>query len=154
MYELVGKTINVFGDIFKMLEVMVIVVLVALYALFSIKNVRSKYYQIGVFKSLGMKDQDIRAMFLSKNILFGMISLSLTSILIYPFFSLANELIISAYSKYLEITLKKLTIFYFHPIVFVIDYSILIIIFVLFTLIPLFMINKVSPAKIVNNKSE
>ena len=54
MYELVGKTLKVFGDIFKMLEVMVIVVLVALYALFSIKNVRSKYYQIGVFKSLGM----------------------------------------------------------------------------------------------------
>ena len=30
VYELVGKTIKVFGDIFKMLEVMVIVVLVAL----------------------------------------------------------------------------------------------------------------------------
>lgn len=154
VYNLVGKTTLVFGDIFRMLEVLVIIVLVALFALFSIRNVRSKNYQIGVFKSLGMADKNIRSIFLTKNVLFGMISLLLTSLLIYPFFCLANTLIISAYSKYLEIVLNELTIFYFHPTVFIIDYSFLIIVFVLFTLVPLFMIKKVSPAKIVNNKAE
>ena len=154
VYNLVGKTLLMFGDIFRLIEIVLVVVLVALFASYSIRTVKSKFYQIGVFKSLGMPDKNIRSIFLSKNALFSVTSLVLTTALINPFFSLSNSLIIQAYSKFLDITLKQLNIFYFHSIVFIVVYLLLILIFIVFTLIPLFMIKKVSPAKIVNNKNE
>ena len=154
IYTLVSKTVFLFGDIFRVLEVLLVIVLILFFATYSIKSIKSKNYQIGVFKSLGMKDKDITFIFLSKNIVFGIASLLLTSILAYPFLALANSLIIKAYAAFLEKTLSKLNIFYFHFDIFAYNYLLVILTFIIFTIIPLILTKKVTPAKIVNNKNE
>ena len=154
IYTLVSKTVFLFGDIFRVLEVLLVIVLILFFATYSIKSIKSKNYQIGVFKSLGMKDKDITFIFLSKNIIFGIASLLLTSILAYPFLALANSLIIKAYAAFLEKTLSKLNIFYFHFDIFAYNYLLVILTFIIFTIIPLILTKKVTPAKIVNNKNE
>ena len=124
------------------------------FLIYSIKSIKDYSYQIGVFKSLGMKDKDITFIFLSKNVIFALLSLILTSLLSYPFFKLANILIIKAYSAFTSYILSSINIFYFHFDIFLITYIGIILFFVLFTLIPLFIYKRISPAKIVNNKSE
>ena len=100
IYSLVAKTTNLFGDIFIILEIIIAVTLVLYFAIYSIKSIKSKNYQIGIFKSLGMKDKDITYIFLSKNIIFSIASILLTSLLSYPFFKLANILIIKSYASF------------------------------------------------------
>ena len=150
----VEKTIPLFNDLFTIIEILGAVVLFCLYALFSINNVRQRKYQIGVFKSLGIKSKDMNYIFLIKNLILGFGSLILSSILSYPFFTLANKLINIAYSQFFILSNVFLNIFYFHFDIFLLTYFLLITLFILFTFIPLYLIKRVSPAKIVNNKSE
>ena len=150
----VEKTIPLFNDLFTIIEILGAVVLFCLYALFSINNVRQRKYQIGVFKSLGIKSKDMNYIFLIKNLILGFGSLILSSILSYPFFTLANKLINIAYSQFFILGNVFLNIFYFHFDIFLLTYFLLITLFILFTFIPLHLIKRVSPAKIVNNKSE
>lgn len=154
IYTLVAKTTNLFGDIFKMLEIIVIVILVSYFLIYSLKAIKDKSYQIGVFKSLGMKDKDITFIFLIKNVIFALLTIILTSILAYPFFKLANVLIIKAYSSFTSYLLNSINIFYFHLDIFLIVYTCIALFFIVFTLIPLIVYKRISPAKIVNNKSE
>ena len=154
IYTLVAKTTKVFGDLFVILETIVIVLVIVYFLIYSIKSIKDYSYQIGVFKSLGMKDKDTTFIFLSKNVIFALLSLILTSLLSYPFFKLANILIIKAYSAFTSYILSSINIFYFHFDIFLITYIGIILFFVLFTLIPLFIYKRISPAKIVNNKSE
>lgn len=153
-YVLMGKTLYLFGDFFLILEIVVIFILVVYFSIFSIKSIRSKSYQIGVFKSLGMKNKDIFYIFTFKNILFALASLVLTSILCYPFFSLANSLLILSYEKLIGLKTFRIEAFYFHFDIFTYIYLGVILIFLLFTLIPLLISKRITPAKIVNNKEE
>ena len=107
-----------------------------------------------MFKSLGMKDKDTTFIYLSKNVIFVILTILLTSILSYPFFALANHLTINAYSSFTSYLLSPIKIFYFHFDIFLIIYLCIISFFAIFTLIPLFIYKRISPAKIVNNKSE
>lgn len=154
IYSLVAKTTNLFGDIFIILEIIIAVTLVLYFAIYSIKSIKSKNYQIGIFKSLGMKDKDITYIFLSKNIIFSIASILLTSLLSYPFFKLANILIIKSYASFTNHVLNSINIFYFHPDIFAIVYLGIILIFLIFTLVPLLITKRMMPAKIVNNKNE
>ena len=154
IYILVSKTTNLYGDLFRILEIIIIVSLIIYFLIYSIKSIKDKSYQIGVFKSLGMKDKDTTFIFLSKNVIFAILTILLTSLLAYPFFVLANYLIINAYSSFTNYLLSSINIFYFHFDIFLIVYLCIIAFFVIFTLIPLYIYKRISPAKIVNNKSE
>ena len=154
VYSLVSKTLLLFGDIFRILNILLIIVLVIFFSAFANKTIKSKSYQIGVFKSLGMPLKDITSIFLFKNIIFGISALILTTILIFPFLSLANSLIMSAYSAFLGKSLIILKIFSFHPSIFIFNYLLVIGIFIVSSLIPMIATKRISPAKIVNNKSE
>ena len=154
IYILVSKTTNLYGDLFRILEIIIIVLLIIYFLIYSIKSIKDKSYQIGVFKSLGMKDKDTIFIFLSKNVIFAILTILLTSILSYPFFVLANHLIINAYSSFTNYLLSSINIFYFHFDIFLIVYLCIIAFFIIFTLIPLFIYKRISPAKIVNNKNE
>ncbi|MGM9858223.1 MAG: hypothetical protein ACI311_03120, partial [Bacilli bacterium] len=154
IYSLVNKTLLLFGDIFKILNALLIVILIVLFSTYANKTIKSKNYQIGVFKSLGMPLKDITGIFLLKNIIFGILSLVLTTILIFPFLTLANSLIMSAYSTFLGKSLVVLKIFTYQSDIFTFNYLLVIAIFILFTLIPIISTKRISPAKIVNNKNE
>lgn len=154
VYTLVSKTLILFRDIFLYIEILAIVFLTLLFITFSVKNIQNKNYQIGVFKSLGTSNKDIGIIFTSQNILMSILVLLLTSILIYPFLNLANYLIKEAYSSFTGEELKKLNIFYFHFDVVSYIYLFILIVLIISSIVPIILVKKISPAKIVNNKNE
>lgn len=154
VYQLIDKTLNVFHSLFFAIEMVIAAVLIGWILLSSMLNIKKNKYQIGVYKSLGMNDNDIMALFLSKNLILGGSSLLLTSLLAAPFFSLSNYLVTKSYASFMEIKLKYFNIFYFHFGIFVLVYFAVILLFALFTLLPMLMLKKITPARIVNNKAD
>ena len=154
VYSVITSSLNVFHSLFLSIEIIVVVVLFGWILLSSILNIKKNKYQIGVYKSLGMNDGNIMVLFLSKNLILGGSSLVLTSLLAYPFFALANYLISASYNAFMEISLKSFSIFYFHFDIFVLTYFSIILLFVLFTWLPMLALKKIAPSKIVNNKAD
>lgn len=154
IYSVVYKTIFVFGDIFRFLGILVCAFSIVFFIFTSIKTITGNKRIIGIFKSLGMPFMDIGFIFLSKNIVFCIASLILTSLLSYPFLLLADFLIIKSYESFFQRTITKLSVFYFHSDIFMITYIIILVIFIISSAIPFIITRKISPAKIVNNKSE
>ena len=154
VYQLVRKTVNLFGDIFRVLYYMLLTLLVAFFGFFSVKWVRERFHPIGIMKSLGASLADITGIFLSKNAVIGIASILLTAILSYPFLLLANSLIVNAYANFMGRNIVKIDIFYFHPDVFLFHFALIALTVLAFTFIPFLLVKRVSPAKIVNNKNE
>ncbi|MGM9857828.1 MAG: hypothetical protein ACI311_01065, partial [Bacilli bacterium] len=154
IYSVVLKTIALFGDIFRILNALLIIILVVFFSSFANKTIISKSYQIGVFKSLGMPLKDITSIFLIKNIIFSILSLILTTALIFPFLELANYLLMNAYSIFFGKSINIIKIFSFQSNIFIFNYLLVIAIFIIFTLVPIISTKRISPAKIVNNKNE
>ncbi|MCI5745440.1 MAG: hypothetical protein MR270_04075 [Erysipelotrichaceae bacterium] len=82
-----------------------------------------------------------------------LIILSLTSLLSYSFLKLADKLIISSYTLFLKTNLPSLSIFYFHFDIFAYNYLFIGMLNIISSLIPLLLMKKIMPAKIVNNKN-
>lgn len=154
VYQLVRKTVNLFGDIFRVLYYMLLALLVAFFGFFSVKWVRERFHPIGIMKSLGASLTDITGIFLTKNVAIGIVSIILTAILSYPFLLLANNLIVNAYGAYMGRNIVKIDIFYFHLDVFLVHFAIIALTILAFTFVPFLLVKRVSPAKIVNNKNE
>ena len=154
VYRLIGKTLNLFTNIFSIIEYTLVVVRVVLLILVGNENIKKNKYQIGVRKSLGRKKQDIKTIFRTKNILFEIGSIILALILLPLFFLLANRLLVHAYSSFLSISIEKRTVFYFHPFIILIDILGVCLFFLIVALIPFIKREKIMPAKIVNNKDE
>ena len=148
------KTVNLFGDIFRVLYYMLLALLVAFFGFFSVKWVRERFHPIGIMKSLGASLTDITGIFLTKNVAIGIVSIILTAILSYPFLLLANNLIVNAYGAYMGRNIVKIDIFYFHLDVFLVHFAIIALTILAFTFVPFLLVKRVSPAKIVNNKNE
>lgn len=154
VYTLVYKTLKLYRSTFELVQYIVIALLLIYFSLNSIKTIKEYRYQIGVFKSLGMDDFTISYIFSGKNLIFSFISIILISILSYPFLYLANVLLISSYGKFMAQTLPYLNIFYFHPIIFVINYIFVLFIVFLCSILPLLSLKRITPAKIVNNRED
>lgn len=154
VYSLTYKTLILYHDIFIMIQYLIIAMLLIYFVIYSIKSIKEKQYQIGVFKSLGLNNFNISFIFVGKTIIVALLSLLITSILGYPFLNLANFLLLSSYGVIFGNDLKNLNIFYFHPYIFIFHYVMNIILFLLISFIPLIILRKVEPAKIVNDAKD
>ena len=154
VYSLTYKTLKLYHDIFIMVQYLIIAMLLIYFVIYSIKSIKEKQYQIGVFKSLGLNNFNISFIFVGKTIIVALLSLLITSILDYPFLNLANFLLLSSYGVIFGNDLKNLNIFYFHPYIFLFHYIINIILFLGISFIPLILLRRTEPAKIVNNAKD
>ena len=154
IYTLVYKTLALYRSTFELVQYIVIGLLLIYFCFNSVKTIKENRYQIGVFKSLGMDDFTISYIFSGKNLIFSFISIILISILSYPFLTLANILLIGSYGQFMSQSLPYLNIFYFHPIIFIINYSFVIFIVFLCSIFPLLSLKRITPAKIVNNRED
>lgn len=145
---------NLFTNIFSIIEYTLVIVRVVLLILVGNENIKKNKYQIGVRKSLGRKDRDIRKIFRTKNILFEFVSIFFGIVALPGFYAFSNRVVEHAYSAELKIAVKNLNVFYFHPVLLAIDVLFLILYFILVAWIPLLTLKKITPAKIVNNKDE
>lgn len=154
IYSLTYKTLSLYHDIFIMVQYLIIAMLLIYFIVYSVKSIKEKRYQIGVFKSLGLNNFNISFIFVGKTIIVAFLSLIITSLLSYPFLNLADYLLLSSYKTIFGNNLTNLNIFYFHPYIFLFHYIINIILFLGISFIPLILLRRTEPAKIVNNAND
>mgnify|MGYP004685451465 FL=1 len=154
IYSRIRKTLLLFTELFEFVEIALAVIRMILLVVIGRDNIKKNKYQIGVRKSLGRKDRDIRKIFRTKNILFEFVSIFFGIVALPGFYAFSNRVVEKAYSAELKIAVKNLKVFYFHPVLLAIDVLFLILYFILVAWIPLLTLKKITPAKIVNNKDE
>lgn len=154
VYTLVHKTLVLYTSTFQLVEYILIGIILVYFSLVSVKGIKDFKYQIGVFKSLGMNDSTIFYIFLGKNVIFSVISCVLIFLLSFPFLHLANILLIASYVSYVGNGLKYMSIFYFHPDIFIFNFIFVLLVILISSFIPLYLLKKVTPAKIVNTRED
>lgn len=154
VYTLVYKTLTLYTSTFELFQYILMGIILFYFSLVSVKGIKEFKYQIGVFKSLGMSDSNIYYIFLGKNIIFSLISCLLIFILSFPFLYLANVLLMTSYSAYIGSALKYMSIFYFHPNIYIFNFIFVILVILISSLLPLLLLKKVTPAKIVNTRED
>ena len=121
---------------------------------YCVRSIKNQSYQIGVFKSLGIEDTTLFRIFGFKNIIFAFLSILFSCVFAYPLFSLANVIMSNSFAKTFKNITFTIHIFTIKPPIFLLDFSSLFLIFILFSIIPFLYLKRISPAKIVNNKDE
>ena len=101
-----------------------------------------------------MKFKDLCSIFIYKNLIFTVISIVSTLLLAFPSFKIADVLLIESYSLFIRKSMPYLEIFIIKPTIFLLVFAIILIIFIVSTVIPLLILKKITPSKIVNNKNE
>ena len=153
-YDVVDRTTKAFFNLFTFIEVLAFAFLIVFYIMFNIRSISSSKHQIGILKALGMKFKDLCSIFIYKNLIFTVISIVSTLLLAFPSFKIADVLLIESYSLFIRKSMPYLEIFIIKPTIFLLVFAIILIIFIVSTLIPLLILKKITPSKIVNNKNE
>ncbi|MDD5933839.1 MAG: ABC transporter permease, partial [bacterium] len=153
-YGFVNQVITLYHNIFLLVKFILLSMITIYHVVYSLKSIKDKHYQIGVFKSLGINNSTISFIFVGKTIIVAIATLLIVSLIAYPFLTLANHLLISSYTSVFEYSFKKLNVFYFHPIIFVFYYLFNLLLFFAISFIPVFVLRKIEPAKIVNDAND
>ena len=146
----INNVVVIFNDFFVLIAILLVTGILLMLAFHSLNNINQNKYEIGVFKSLGMKEKDIILIFIYQ-IIFSTILISLFyGIGIVIFSRVANNILFNSFMYYLKNpALKAISIISFHPWVFVLDIVIILAINALTTLIPFIFLKKVKPLQIL-----
>ena len=98
---LLNKSVRMFFDLFRLIEIMMLVMTVVFLVSHSIRSIKSNYYQIGVIKAIGGRDRDISKIFILQNLILSVAISVLTFIGSLIFIDVANDILIKSF---IEIT--------------------------------------------------
>jgi ABC-type lipoprotein export system ATPase subunit len=98
---LLNKSVRMFFDLFRLIEIMMLVMTVVFLVSHSIRSIKSNYYQIGVIKAIGGRDRDISKIFILQNLILSVAIAVLTFIGSLIFIDVANDILIKSF---IEIT--------------------------------------------------
>jgi ABC-type lipoprotein export system ATPase subunit len=149
----VSDVVAIFNDFFTIILLGVCFVSVILLVSYAYGNIKKRYYEIGVLKSLGATTKDVGFVFSLQTILAGIAICALSAMLLL-FGSTPINNIISA--KLLEFVGNKqlgpITILKVDAITILINIAVIIFITVISCLLPLIKLNRIKPKKIIANK--
>lgn len=150
--------INTILEIFKGLCYLIIVLLFIVsfshIVLYGINSIRKNIYEIGVLKALGTKSIDIAKIFIVQIAVIGF-AISIVSILgIYLSSILSDLLLISAFEEFLTITIYGLNIIPVNIPVVSLDLTLVFIISIISSIIPLIYLKTIKPLNILKGKKK
>ena len=122
--------------------------------LYGINSIRKNIYEIGVLKALGTKSIDIAKIFIVQIAVIGF-AISIVSILgIYLSSILSDLLLISAFEEFLTITIYGLNIIPVNIPVVSLDLTLVFIISIISSIIPLIYLKTIKPLNILKGKKK
>ncbi len=149
---LLNQSVNMFFDLFRLIEVMILVMTAVFLVSHSVRSVRSHYYQIGVIKAIGGRSRDIAKIFLVQNAILSLVIALLTYLGSLYFIDVANTILTASFMEITEVAIGAVTIISFRPsLVFAaIVATVLIALFA--TAVPLLMLHNIKPMHIIKAK--
>ena len=122
--------------------------------LYGINTIKKNLYEIGVLKALGTKVWDIGIIFIFQIALIGF-AISVLSILGIMLASyISNLLLVSAFEKFLTITIYGLEIIVPKPSIVSLDLTLVFIISIISSIIPLIYLKKLKPLNILKGNKK
>ena len=150
--DFLADSVEMFVDLFEMLEVFTLVMIVAFIGYFGISNVKSNQYQIGVIKAMGGKSGDIAKIYLLENAVITILICGLSYLGAILSVDKANELVLSSFETIVGEKFGQLTIIAFSNEIIFTAFAITLVIGLVSTLIPLLILHRIKPIKIIKAK--
>ena len=146
----IGSIVEIFEDFFGLIVGGLLIISTLLIVSNAYRNIKKKYYEIGVLKALGAKTSDVGFIFSMQTILTGVVVSILSTLSLAIFCTPINNSILSALMEHFHNdSIAVIEILKFYPITMLIN-----IIFVLFAttlscLMPIVMIHRIKPNAIM-----
>jgi ABC-type antimicrobial peptide transport system permease subunit len=149
---LLNKSVNMFFDLFRLIELMILAMTAVFLVSHSIRSVRSNYYQIGVIKAIGGRSWDIAKIFVMQNILLSLAISALTYVGALIFIDVANDILIESFVKITDVNVGNITIISFNATLVATAIVAAIVIGLGATIAPLILLNRIKPINIIKAK--
>lgn len=146
----INNAVNVFNNFFALITTLLLTILLITLVIFSYVSIKEQKYNIGVLKSLGMRNTDVSKLFITHIALVSIISSLLFSVGLLIFTKVSNSLIVSSFMDMMKNpAIAHIEIISYHPWVFVVDIAVIFVISVLAALIPLLTMKRYKPIEII-----
>ena len=148
----VTDSVEMFRDLFEMLEMITMVLITIFLVSYGISNVRANKYQIGVIKAMGGRSRDIAKIFLLQNlvitIIIGVISYFGSIFMVDE----ANTLVLNSFEAIVGEKFGRLTIIAFSNELVFTSFAMTVVLGLVATVIPLLALHCIKPIKIIKAK--
>lgn len=149
---LLNKSVNMFFDLFRLIEIMMLVMTVIFLVSHSIRSVKNNYYQIGVIKAIGGRSVDIGKIFIMQNIMLSAIISVLTYVGSIIFIDVANDILIKSFIEITDARVGNIDIISFNPALVLAAIAATMILGLLSTAAPLILLHNIKPINIIKAK--
>lgn len=149
----IGGIVNIFEDLFGIILFAVAVVCFVMLISYAYGNIKKRYYEIGVLKSLGATTNNVGFIFGLQTLIAGVLILAISTTLLL---TLTNPINIQLSSKLLEFVgnsnLGVIEVFNANATTIVINVLIIMFVTTLSCVLPLIKLNKIKPKNIISSK--
>jgi ABC-type lipoprotein release transport system permease subunit len=149
---LLNKSVNMFFDLFRLIEIMILVMTVVFLVSHSIRSIKNNYYQIGVIKAIGGRSSDISKIFVLQNILLSVAVSVLTYAGAFVFVDVANDILIESFTEITGAGVGNINIISFNPTLVILAIVATMALGLLSTIAPLLILHNIKPINIIKAK--
>lgn len=149
---LLNKSVNMFFDLFRLIEIMILAMTVVFIVSYSIRSVKSNYYQIGVIKAIGGRGSDIAKIYVAQNLLLSVCISVLTYLGALLFIDMANDILITSFTAITGAGVGNISIISFDGTLVLTAIGATMLLGLLSTAAPLIVLNNIKPINIIKAK--
>ena len=121
---------------------------------YGINSIRRNLYEIGVLKALGSKSIDISRIFIAQIVGVGALVIIFSILGINVISTISNKMLISAFEEFMTIKIFNLSIIKATFSIMALDLSIVFVVTLVSSNIPLIYLKKVKPLNILKGKKK
>ena len=148
----VTDSVEMFRDLFEMLEMITMALIAIFLVSYGISNVRANKYQIGVIKAMGCRSRDISKIFLLENLVITVV-IGIASYFGSVFMvDEANTLVLNSFEAIVGEKFGRLTIIAFSNELVFTSFAMTVVLGLVATVIPLLALHCIKPIKIIKSK--
>ena len=146
----INNVVRVFSDIFVLISITLLVGVVLILTFSTYISINQRKYDIGVFKALGMRNEDISSIFVIK-IIFTTILIALLFIVgLIIFTNVTNGILFNSFMSFLKNpALRAIDILSFNVAYLFLDLGLILGINLLVTIVPILVMKRIEPLKII-----
>ena len=149
---LLNKSVNMFFDLFRLIEIMMLVMTVVFLISHNIRSVKNNLYQIGVIKAIGGRSGDIGKVFILQNILLSATVSALTYIGSVVFIDVANDILIKSFTEITGTGVGNINIIHFDLSLVISAIFATVFLSLIATAVPLMLLHNIKPITIIKAK--
>lgn len=151
----IKSIVEIFGDVFSILNVFIIVVIAILLINYGRTNIKKKTFEIGVVRSLGGKNQHIFLIILTQVLLLFVLVCLISFIPLMIVDDYLNQILLNGFSEFSNnMLLSNIKILNLKPSIVILDLSSIALLTVLCSIILFRMLQKIKPINIIRKRND